>query len=264
MQVESPTTAGLMHSDSGDDGPMVVVLRGVLMNLTLWDTVVEGLRDRYRYIVPEMPFGAHTTPMHDDADLSLPALATLIAEFLTELDLHHVTLVGNDWGGAQLVISPGGADRVANLVLVSCEPSTTTRPGRPAGCCASTQRCPAAPSWSPSCWVRAGSAISPDLRRPVQAVGPRGPLQELDPSPAPQPQGPPRPTSATSRSATNCSTGPTSSTPSPARSSSPTHDTTDSCIPPTPNDSSTHSGDTVDMPISAGSTRAQLERLGDW
>ena len=40
--------------------------------------------------------------------LSLPALATLIAEFLTELDLHHVTLVCNDWGGAQLVISPGG------------------------------------------------------------------------------------------------------------------------------------------------------------
>ena len=28
--------------------------------------------------------------------LSLPALATLIAEFLTELDLHHVTLVCND------------------------------------------------------------------------------------------------------------------------------------------------------------------------
>ena len=59
--------------------------------------------------------------MPDDADLSLLALATLIAEFLTELDLRHVTLVCNDWGGAQLVISPGGTDRVANLVLVSCE-----------------------------------------------------------------------------------------------------------------------------------------------
>ena len=41
-------------------------------------------RDRYRCIVPELPFGAHTTPMPDDADLSLPALATLIAEFLAE------------------------------------------------------------------------------------------------------------------------------------------------------------------------------------
>ena len=60
------------------------------------DTVTDGLGDRYRCIVPELPFGAHTTPMPDDADLSLPALATLIAEFLTELDLRHVTLVCND------------------------------------------------------------------------------------------------------------------------------------------------------------------------
>ena len=69
--------------------------------------------------------------MPDDADLSLPALATMIAEFLTELDLHHVTLVCNDWGGAQLVISPGGTDRVANLVLVSCEAFDNYPPGLP-------------------------------------------------------------------------------------------------------------------------------------
>ena len=67
--------------------------------------------------------------MPDDADLSLPALATMIAGFLTALDLHHVTLVCNDWGGAQLVISPGGADRVANLVLVSCEAFYNYLPG---------------------------------------------------------------------------------------------------------------------------------------
>ena len=53
----------------------------------------------------------------------------MIAEFLTELDLHHVTLVCNDWGGAQLVISPGGTDRVANLVLVSCEAFDNYPPG---------------------------------------------------------------------------------------------------------------------------------------
>ena len=37
--------------------------------------------------------------MPDGADLSLPAIATLVAEFLTELDLHEVALVCNDWGG---------------------------------------------------------------------------------------------------------------------------------------------------------------------
>ena len=131
MQLQGPTAAGLMYSDTGDDGPVVVLLHGVLMNGTLWDTVVGGLRGRYRCIVPELPFGAHTTPMPDDADLSLPALATMIAEFLTELDLRHVTLVCNDWGGAQLVISPGGTDRVANLVLVSCEAFDNYPPGVP-------------------------------------------------------------------------------------------------------------------------------------
>ena len=129
MQLEGPTAAGLMYSDTGGDGPVVVLLHGVLMNGTLWDTVVEGLGDRYRCIVPELPFGAHTTPMPDDADLSLPALATMIAEFLTELDLHHVTLVCNDWGGAQLVISPGGTNRVANLVLV-CQGPVGSAQGR--------------------------------------------------------------------------------------------------------------------------------------
>ena len=38
----------------GGDRP-VVVLHGVLMNGTLWGTVVEGLRHRYRCIVPELP-----------------------------------------------------------------------------------------------------------------------------------------------------------------------------------------------------------------
>ena len=96
MQLEGPTSAGLMYSDTGGDGPVVVLLHRVLMGDTLWDTVIEGLRDRYRCIVPELPFGAHTTPTPDDADHSLAALTTLIAEFLTELDLRHVTLVCND------------------------------------------------------------------------------------------------------------------------------------------------------------------------
>ena len=120
-----------MYSDTGGDGPVVVFLHGVLMGGTLWDDVVDRLRGRYRCIVPELPFGAHRTPMPDDADLTLESLAKMIAGFLVELDLHHVTLVGNDWGGAQLVISPGGSERVASLVLVSCEAFDNYPPGLP-------------------------------------------------------------------------------------------------------------------------------------
>ena len=53
--------------------------------------------------------------------LSLSALATLLAGFLAELGLHQAPVVCHSWGGAQLLIGPGGTDRVVSLVLVSCE-----------------------------------------------------------------------------------------------------------------------------------------------
>ncbi len=71
MSLEGPSSAGLMYSDTGRGGPVVVLLHGVLMNGTLWDGIVDRLRGRYRCIVPELPFGAHRTPMPDDADLTL-------------------------------------------------------------------------------------------------------------------------------------------------------------------------------------------------
>ena len=131
MQLMGPSSAGFMYSDTGGSGPPVVFLHGVLMNGTLWDNIVEPLCDRYRCIVPELPFGAHRTPMPEDADLRLESLVKMVAGFLAELDLHDVTLVCNDWGGAQLVVSPGGSGRVANLILVSCEAFDNYPPGMP-------------------------------------------------------------------------------------------------------------------------------------
>ena len=131
MQPVGTSASGFVYCDTGGDGPAVVLLHGVLMNGTLWDDVVDRLRGRYRCIVPELPFGAHRTPMREDADLTLESIAKMIAGFIAELDLRDVTLVCNDWGGAQLVISPGGSDRVANLVLVSCEAFDNYPPGLP-------------------------------------------------------------------------------------------------------------------------------------
>ncbi|WP_420621866.1 alpha/beta fold hydrolase [Candidatus Poriferisodalis sp.] len=131
MKPDRRAAAGFMYSDTGGEGPVVVLLHGVLMSGSLWDDLVEGLGDRYRCIVPELPFGAHRTPMPDDASLDLESIVKMIAAFLAELDVRDVTLVCNDWGGAQLVISPGGTDRVANLVLVSCEAFDNYPPGLP-------------------------------------------------------------------------------------------------------------------------------------
>lgn len=120
-----------MYTDSGTIGPPVVFLHGVLMSGTLWSDVVDRLCDRYRCIVPELPFGAHHRPMPHDSDLDLESLASMVAGFLAELDLRDVTLVCNDWGGAQLVVSPGGSERIANLILVACEAFDNYPPGLP-------------------------------------------------------------------------------------------------------------------------------------
>ena len=67
----------------------MVLLHGVLMCGSLWGTVTESLRDRYRCVVPGVSFGAHTTSMPERAELSAgPAIATMVSGFLTELDLH--------------------------------------------------------------------------------------------------------------------------------------------------------------------------------
>jgi pimeloyl-ACP methyl ester carboxylesterase len=119
------------YDDTGGDGPILVLLHGVLMDGTVWRKVVPGLRGDYRCVVPTLPLGAHRHPMRADADLSLRGLALLAGEFLERLDLREVTLVISDWGGAQFLISEGRADRLARLVLTSCEAFDNYPPGLP-------------------------------------------------------------------------------------------------------------------------------------
>ena len=119
------------YEDTGGDGPVLVLLHGVLMDGTVWRKVVPVLRDDYRCVVPTLPLGAHRRPMRPDADLSLRGLALLVGEFLEKLDLRDVTLVLNDWGGAQFLISEGRAGRLARLALTSCEAFDNYPPGLP-------------------------------------------------------------------------------------------------------------------------------------
>jgi pimeloyl-ACP methyl ester carboxylesterase len=72
-------------------------------------------------VAPTLPLGA---------DLSLPGIARLPAEFLDRLNMDEVTLVGNDTGGALAPpLMAGDAARVARLVLVSCNAFDNFPPG---------------------------------------------------------------------------------------------------------------------------------------
>ena len=116
------------YVDTGGDGPVLVLSHGVPMNETQWRKVVP-LLPGYRCVLPTLPLGGHRQPMRPGADLSQAGVARLLGEFIAGLDLHDVTLVLNDWGGGQFLISDGGADRVGRLVLVACEAFDNFPPG---------------------------------------------------------------------------------------------------------------------------------------
>jgi pimeloyl-ACP methyl ester carboxylesterase len=100
------------------------------MDASLWDRTITELAADHRCVAPTLPLGAHRHGMRADADLSLPGVARLVAEFLDRLDLRDVVLVGNDTGGAlvQLMMVDGAA-RVAGVVLVSCDAFDNFPPG---------------------------------------------------------------------------------------------------------------------------------------
>ena len=119
------------YEDTGGDGPVVVLLHGVSMDGSLWRHVVAALHDDHRCVVPTLPLGGHRRPMRPDADLSIRGIVRLLAELLEKLDLRAVTLVGNDWGGAQLLVSEGLDERLGRLVLTLCEAFDNYPPGLP-------------------------------------------------------------------------------------------------------------------------------------
>ncbi|WP_369251591.1 alpha/beta fold hydrolase [Streptomyces sp. R41] len=131
VQAAIELSAGTIeYEDTGGDGPVLVLLHGLMMDASLWDGPVADLSADHRCVVPTLPLGAHRRAMRADADLSPAGVARLVAEFLDRLDLRDVVLVGNDTGGAlvQLLMCDGG-DRVGRAVLVSCDAFDNFPPG---------------------------------------------------------------------------------------------------------------------------------------
>jgi pimeloyl-ACP methyl ester carboxylesterase len=128
---ELELTAGMIdYADSGGEGPVLVLLGGLVMDGSVWDPMVELLREDHRCIVPTLPLGAHRRPMRRDADLTLAGYAKMVAELLELLDLDDVTLVQNDHAAA-IVLAGEAPPRVARIVISSCEAFENFPPGLP-------------------------------------------------------------------------------------------------------------------------------------
>lgn len=123
--------AGTIEYDQVGSGPPVVLLHGLLMDHTLWDRVLPSLPTGFTYLRPVLPLGAHRIPMAPDADLTLPGMVHLLADFLDALDLRDVTLVHTDWGGALFLTAYGRDERVGRQVILPCEAFDNFPPGLP-------------------------------------------------------------------------------------------------------------------------------------
>jgi pimeloyl-ACP methyl ester carboxylesterase len=115
-------TDGPVRFREGGSGEPIVFVHGLLVDGQLWRDVATRLEGDFRVIVPDLPLGCEHDPFAPGTDLSPPGLARIVAEFLEALDLEHVTLVGNDTGGAICqIVATRHPDRVARLVLTPCD-----------------------------------------------------------------------------------------------------------------------------------------------
>jgi pimeloyl-ACP methyl ester carboxylesterase len=116
------TRAGSIEYREQGSGTPIVFIHGVGVNGDLWRAVAPALAGEHRCIVPDLPWGAHSHPLREDADLSLAGMARIVADLLAALELGDVTIVGNDTGGAVAQWLVGHhPERIARLVLTSCD-----------------------------------------------------------------------------------------------------------------------------------------------
>ncbi|OHU62809.1 alpha/beta fold hydrolase [Mycobacteroides chelonae] len=116
------SSAGPIHYRDDGDGPAIVFVHGLFVTSTMWRKVTEPLSQRFRCIAPDLPLGAHATPMNASANLTPRSVAGLIRELIGSLGLDNVTIVATDTGGAitQLLLADG-CDRIGRVVLTPCD-----------------------------------------------------------------------------------------------------------------------------------------------
>jgi len=132
MKSVDVTAGTIEYREEGDpSGPPVVLLHGLLMNDAQWNLAMPLLPSGFRYLLPILPMGGHRIPMRENADLTLPGMVDVVADFLDALDVADVTLVVTDWGGPLFLTDVGRDKRVARLVICPSEAFDNFPPGFP-------------------------------------------------------------------------------------------------------------------------------------
>ena len=117
----------ILYREAGpQEGPAVLLVHGILVDGRIWDRVIPLLAAAgLRVVVPDLPLGCHRLPLAPGADLSPGGVGAMIGDLLEALDLHDVTVLANDSGGAftQVFMASGhpASARVRALVLAAVD-----------------------------------------------------------------------------------------------------------------------------------------------
>ena len=122
---------------------MLLLLHGVMMDATVWDRVLPMLPSNVRCVRPVLPLGSHRIPLRRSEMATHHGVATIVGDLMEALDLRDVTLVLNDWGGAQLLLAER-PERVTRAALVACEAFENFPPGLPGKMIAASAAIPGA------------------------------------------------------------------------------------------------------------------------
>ncbi len=121
LKVTLPGGTIEVTEDGPVDGPAVVLFHGFMVDERLWEPIVPALAAAgLRVVRPTLPIGSHRIPLGTAP--SPRGVAHLLADLIEHLDLHDVTLVGNDSGGAmsQMLLAER-PERIGRVVLTNCD-----------------------------------------------------------------------------------------------------------------------------------------------
>jgi pimeloyl-ACP methyl ester carboxylesterase len=102
-------------------GPVALFVHGIATNAYLWRHVIGALSSQRRCIAVDLPLHGRS-PVTEEQDLSLAALAAGLDDFCEALGLTGIDLVANDTGGAiAQIFAARHPQRLATLTLTNCD-----------------------------------------------------------------------------------------------------------------------------------------------
>ncbi|GCD79715.1 alpha/beta fold hydrolase [Schleiferia thermophila] len=113
MSIETKNSGKFEYAEAGEGHPLVL-LHGLMGGLSNFDDVFHYFSRRgYRVLIPKLPL--YTLPL---LNTNVSSLASYVVNFIKELKIAPVTLIGNSLGGhISLIITKNHPELVHSLVL---------------------------------------------------------------------------------------------------------------------------------------------------